>query len=139
MHSYPVNSPQAAARIVALTLLADGHIGKAELELLDRLAAHEQLGLERSALHALLDSCCADLLPGGPFQGTEACPVDERTLDALMGEVQDPALRLKVLRLCVQLAEVDAQVHDGESIVLTTAVQHWGLAHEMFRTSPPGT
>jgi len=25
MRSYPVNSPEAAARIVALTMLADGH------------------------------------------------------------------------------------------------------------------
>jgi len=47
MRSYPANSPQAAARIVALTVLADGDIGDAEIEWLDRLAVHEQLGLAR--------------------------------------------------------------------------------------------
>ena len=40
MRSYPVNSPQAAARIVALTVVADGDIGDAEIEWLDRLAVH---------------------------------------------------------------------------------------------------
>ncbi|MBB2486361.1 TerB family tellurite resistance protein [Mitsuaria sp. WAJ17] len=137
MRSYPVNSPQAAARIVALTVLADGDIADTELDLLDRVAAHEQLGLGRQELHALLSSLCEDLLSSGQQQGGDACPVDERTLGYLMSEIQDPALRRRVLRLCVQLAEVDAQVHDGESIVLSTAVQHWGLAHEMFRPSPP--
>ena len=137
MRRYPVNSPQAAARIVALTLVADGDIGEIELELLDRVAAHEQLGLQRQALHALLDSFCEDLLSSGQLAWADACPVDERTLADLMSEVQDPALRLTVLRLCVQLAEIDAQVDDGESIVLAAAVEHWGLQHEMFRSPSP--
>jgi uncharacterized tellurite resistance protein B-like protein len=135
MRSYPANSPQAAARIVALTVVADGDIGKAEIERLDRLAVHEQLGLARHELHALLDTFCEDLLSGGQFQLADACPVDERTLAELTGEVQDPALRLKLMRLCVELAEVDGRVADGESSVLTAAVEHWGLHHEMFRSS----
>ena len=55
MRNYPINSPQAAARIVALTVVADGDIGEAEIDLLDRLAAHDQLGLSRQALLEVLD------------------------------------------------------------------------------------
>lgn len=135
MRSYPVNSPQAAARIVALTVVADGDIGDAEIKWLDRLAVHEQLGLARHELHALLDTFCEDLLSSDQLNWADACPVDERTLADLMGEVQDPALRLKLLRLCVELAEVDAHVDDGESSVLIAAVEHWGLHREMFRPS----
>ncbi|MGA8052460.1 MAG: hypothetical protein WCA12_01135 [Burkholderiales bacterium] len=105
MRSYPSNSPQAAARIVALTVFADGDIGDAEIEWLDRLAVHEQLGLARHELHALLDTFCEDLLSSDQLKWADACPVDERTLADLMGEIQDPALRLKLLRLCVELAE----------------------------------
>ena len=135
MRSYPANSPQAAARIVALTVVADGDIGDAEIEWLDRLAVHEQLGLARHELHALLDTFCEDLLSSDQLKWADACPVDERTLADLMGEIQDPALRLKLLRLCVELAEVDAHVDEGESIVLVAAVEHWGLHREMFRPS----
>ena len=135
MRSYSANSPQAAARIVALTVVADGDIGDAEIEWLDRLAVHEQLGLARHELHALLDSFCEDLLSSDQLNWADACPVDERTLAELMGEIQDPALRRKLLRLCVELAEVDARVDEGESIVLVAAVEHWGLRHEMFRPS----
>jgi uncharacterized tellurite resistance protein B-like protein len=135
MRRYPANSPQAAARIVALTLVADGDIGEAEIAWLDRLAVHDKLGLTRHELHALLDTFCEDLLSSGQLQSADACPVDDRTLADLMGEIQDPVLRLKLLRWCVELAEVDAHVHEGESIVLVAAVEHWGLHHEMFRSS----
>ena len=134
MRSYPTNSPQAAARILALTVVADGDIGDAELQWLDRLAVHERLGLARHELHALLDTFCEDLLSSDQLKWADACPVDERTLADLMGEIQDPDLRLKLLRLCVELAEVDARVDDGESCVLVAAVEHWGLHREMLRS-----
>ncbi len=134
MRNYPINSPQAAARIVALTVVADGDIGEAEIDLLDRLAAHDQLGLSRQALLEVLDCFCEDLLSSGQLTWADACPVDERTLINLMSEVQSPALRRRVLRLCVQLAEVDDRVDPGESMVLQTAVEHWGLQHEMLRS-----
>ncbi|MGB4925712.1 MAG: TerB family tellurite resistance protein [Giesbergeria sp.] len=136
MRRYPVNSPQAAARIVALTVIADGDIGEAEIEWLDRLSVHEQLGLARHELHTLLDTFCEDLLSSGQLNWADACPVDECTLADLMGEIQDPSLRLKLLRWCVEVAESDAHVAQGESIVLVAAVEHWGLHREMFRSSP---
>ena len=135
MRSYPVNSPQAAARIVALTVFADGDIGDAEIAWLDRLVVHEQLGLTRHELHAVLDTFCEDLLSSDQLKWADACPVDECTLADLMGEIQDPSLRLKLLRWCVELAESDAHVAQGESIVLVAAVEHWGLHREMFRPS----
>lgn len=137
MRSYPVNSPQAAARVVALTVVADSDIGETEIEWLDRLAVHEQLGLARHELHAPLDTFCEDLLANGQFEWADVCPViDERTLAVLMGEIQDPALRIKLQRVCVALAECDAHVAQSESIVLGAAVEHWGLHREMFRSSP---
>lgn len=135
MRSYPTNSPQAAARIIALTVVADGDIGEPEIEWLDRLAVHDQLGLARHELHALLDTFCEDLLSSDQLKWADACPVDERTLADLMGEIQDPAMRLKLLRMCVELAQSDAHVAEGESIVLSAAVEHWGLHREMFRSS----
>jgi uncharacterized tellurite resistance protein B-like protein len=136
MRSYPRNSPQAAARILALTVVADGDIGDTELALLDRLCAHTQLGLARHELHEVLDTFCEDLLSSMQLAWADACPVDERTLAELMGEIDDPALRLRLMRLCVELAEIDAHVAEGESIVLNAAVEHWGLHREMLREPP---
>jgi len=134
MRTYSCNSPQAAARIVALTVLADRDIGKTEFDLLDRLAVHEQLGLDRLEFHAVLDSLCEDLLSSEQLQWADACPVDDRTLAELMDEIEDPPLRRRLLRLCIEIAETDGRVAEGESIVLTAAVEHWGLHHEMLRS-----
>ncbi len=132
MRPYPLNSPQAAARIIALTVMADGDISNQEIECLDRLKIHTRLGLKRHELYELMDTFCEDLLSSGQLKWADACPVDERTLVHLMSEVDDPALRRSVLRMCVQLAEVDARVDKGESIVLNAAVEHWGLHREML-------
>lgn len=137
MRKYAQNSPQAAARIVALTLVADGDVGAAELALLDELAVHEQLGLSRDALHAVIDTFCEDLLSSKQLNWADACPVDEYTLADLMNEVDDPALRRRVLALCVRLAEVDDHVAEGESVVLSAAVAHWSLHAHVLSTSPP--
>lgn len=139
MRQYAKNSPQAAARIIALTLVADGDVGQAELALLDELAVHRQLGLDRDAMHAVIDTFCEDLLSSKQLAWADACPVDEYTLAELMGEIDDPALRRKVLGLCVNLAEIDSIVAEGESIVLIAAVAHWNLQHQVLRLLRPTT
>jgi hypothetical protein len=58
-----------------------------------------------------------------------------RSLAQLLRDILDPVLRLKLLRLRVGLAEADARVAEGESIVLAAAVEHWGLQSAMFRSA----
>jgi uncharacterized tellurite resistance protein B-like protein len=133
MRSYTRNSPEAAARVLALTLLADGHYCKAELDVLDRIDAAGQLGLTREALHRVLHTFCEDLLMASHMNWQGAANIDERTLGELMAEIDDPGLRLKLLQLAVQVAEADGQVSDGECLVLTAAVEHWGMQAQMLR------
>lgn len=136
MRPSPRNSPQAGARIVALAMVADGHVCKAELDVLDRLRAHEQLGLARAEFHAVVHTLCKDLLTSAHLTWADVCRVDPRTLAELMAEVDDPELRLKVLRLCISVSEADGHVAEGEEIVLVAAVEHWGLHREMLRELP---
>jgi len=133
MHIYPNNSPQAAARIVALALLADGDVCKAELDILDLMGVDKQLGLQPEELHAVVHVLCEDLLCAAQLTWADACRVDPRTLAELMAQVDDAELRRKVLRLCVLVVESDGQVAEGESILLGAAVEHWGLHREMLR------
>ena len=137
MRSYPTNSPQAAARIVALTLVADGHVDSVELDALERAGAYEQLGLTRGEMHAVLQGFCEDLMQSQSSHWAGACQIDPGTLNQLMAEVEDVAMRKTVLRLCVAVAEADSHVADAESIVLVSAVEQWGLHHQMLRPSEP--
>lgn len=137
MRTYPSNSPDAAARIIALTLIADRDLSPPEFESLDRLAVHRQLGLSSQALHNVLDDLCVDLQASRQLRWEHDCPVDDCTLQTLMGELTDPGLRRRVLDLCIQLAEADRRVARGESLVLAAAAEQWGLHdHRLPLPSP---
>ena len=133
MRPYPRNSPQAAARIVALAMVADGHVCKVELDVLDRLRAYEQLGLARAEFHAVVHAVCEDLLTPTHRTCADVCRVDPQTLAQLMAEVDDPDLSLKVLSLCISVSEADGHVAKGEEIVLVAAVEHGCLHREMLQ------
>ena len=136
MRGYPENSPQATARIVALAMLADGDLTRLELDALDDIDAHQQLGLQREQMHQVVHTFCDDLLSSVQLSWTDACRIDDATLGALMAEVTDPRLRTKVLSLCVAVIHADDHVADGESIVLGAAVRHWQLHHALMRLDP---
>lgn len=134
MRPYELNSPRAAARIVALTLLADGQLNRAELGAMDRLQVHTKLGMDRAALRSVIHEVCEDLLDEQHLAWADSCRITPRTLEQLMAEIEDPTLRRTVLALCVELASIDGRVADGEAALLTAAVEHWGLQHEMLAT-----
>ena len=62
MRNYPLNSPQAAARLVTLAMLSDGHLSRAELNALERLGIDQQLGLSPAAMHEVVQAFCEDML-----------------------------------------------------------------------------
>ncbi|WP_395701934.1 TerB family tellurite resistance protein [Aquabacterium sp.] len=125
MRNYPVNSPEAAARIVALTMLADGHLSPAELDVLRRSGGCETLGLPPDRLQAVLVELCEDLLHGASLEWSQACKVGPQALTQLMAEIDDPALRQRVLALCRQVADADHHLSDGEQVLLTHASTQW--------------
>jgi hypothetical protein len=127
MRSYPRNSPQAAARIVALALLADGNLCKSEMEVLAQHAAHAQLGLSPAGLHDVLHDLCLDMLAASELAWGGSSQLDRSTMAEILAEVSDPDLQLKVLKLCVAVVETDEHVAEGESTVLAAALAHWGV------------
>jgi hypothetical protein len=133
MQIYPRNSPQAAARIVALVALADGHLCRTELEVLDRHFAYQQLGLTRTELLSVVNTLCEELLTPTYLSWLDVCCVDPRTLQELLAEVDDPNLRIKVLSLSIALVEANEHIAQGEAIVIAAMVEYWGLHSWMLQ------
>ena len=137
MRTYPCNSPEAAARIVALVLIADGHVSNAELDTLNRLDATHMLGLEPDALPGILQTLCEDLQLGAYASGSMVANVDDSALASLMAEVADPVLQRKVLRLALAAARADRHLADGEALVLQAARHHWRPSEATGPVDPP--
>ena len=127
MRSYPRNSPEAAARIVALVLISDGHVCSSEVDILKQLGAERELGLEPQRLPHILQNLCEELLAGGYATGSLLGHVDDSTLAALMAEISDPALQIKVLRLSLAAARADGHLAEAEASLVEAARLHWHL------------
>jgi hypothetical protein len=130
MRSYPRNSPEAAARIVALVLIADGHVCRSEFEIFERMEGSHLLGLQPDALPRIVQTLCEDLLMGDPGGGSLLGAVDDSAMASLMAEVDEPSLQRKVLSLAIAASRADHHLADGETLVLEAARRHWGLNEE---------
>ena len=128
MRSYPVDSPAAAARIVALALIADGHLSRQELEALDCCQAREELGIAPEALQDVIRTLCEDLLASASGDWAAACVLGPPQLESVLDEIRDPLLQLRVLQMCLAAISADGHVSDGESVIVRAAVERWGLA-----------
>ena len=132
MRTYACNSPEAAGRILALLLIADGHVCASEISVLARLEAERQLGLQPGAIAALLRDLCEDLMMGAHHQGSLLDGLDGAALRSLMEEVTDPRLRKEVLTLAQAAVQADAHLADGEAFILAAACRYWSLSPDAF-------
>jgi len=129
MRSYPRNSPEAGARILALVLISDGHVCRSEFETLKQLDGVRHLGLDPQELPGIVQTFCEDLLMEG-FDGRSILSrVGDGLMASLMAEVDDLHLRAQVLRLAASVAHADKHLSEGETAMIQTISRIW-------RTSP---
>lgn len=123
MKDYSVNSPEAAARVLAMAMLADGQYSMTEIRALDRQQAPARLGLTPEAFKAVVDGFCQDLLlaGGGQWTGT----VDPAIRDQLMAEITDRGLQDLILLQCETLMLADGHLADGEVDLLDALSAAW--------------
>lgn len=125
LRPYRVNSAHAAARIVALALVADGRLDAVETAALDAHRAHDQLGLSREQWLEVIHDLCDDICNACAASG--GCRISGAVIDSLLDDVEDPTTQQTVLRLCSAVVHADRHLDDGECFVLLAAAQRWGL------------
>lgn len=128
MRHYPTNSPQAAARLLAMLLVADGTYSMTELRALDQLQASQRLGLSAEDFKSVLDHFCEDLLTAAQGEWTGSAQIDPATRRALMHEVQDASLREQVIALCEAVAMADGHLAKGEADMIDALANAWRAA-----------
>lgn len=124
---YPANSPRAKARLIALTLLADGRLADGELDALDRNGAFIRLGIARNIFFEVLADICADLLrlPAGKGNAVLASGM----LAGLFAEIETGEDRTMLLQLIFELAHSDGTISGDEEILLQQAIENWTVPH----------
>jgi len=128
MHTYPNNSPQAAARIVALALIANGEVKASEWTELKSMRVHHQLGLTIEEWHDIVSDLYLELV--GSAKSLSDGLRDTLMMKLLLDSVDDPGLQRQVIRLCAGVINADGQVDEGESAFLLAILSEWALRPE---------
>lgn len=133
MHNYAPNSPQAAARLLALSMIADGNVCRSEVDAVRQLNSEAALGLPPGGLASVLQTLCEDLLYSAQSHGSLTACIDNTLLESLIRDVDDPALQRKVVEVITATAFADGHLADGERIVLEALHRCWNAAPGVSR------
>jgi len=125
MHNYPRNSPEAAARLVALTMIADGNLCRSEVDAVRHHGAEAVLGLPPGGLNVVLQTLCEDLLYSAHYNGSLTSCIDDTLLESLIRDVDEPALQRKLTQAIATAAAADGHLSAGEQHVLDAIQRCW--------------
>ena len=126
---YPVDSPQAAARILALALLADGAIDPSELSALARRSTLQRLGITEQVFDEVIHDLCADLLIDSRSRSTifGDFVLGRDALRRILGDIDEPGLQHKLLRGVLDIVHADGELAGGEAVLLSVAAECWDI------------
>lgn len=125
MRSYPTNGPQATARILAITMLIDGHADLSEIHALERHPALLDLGLTSQLVDEVINHLCHDLMISANHEWNMTVRMTPATQQQLLAEITDPVQQATILALCEDLIAADGQQHPAESAFLDSLQNNW--------------
>ncbi len=125
MRSYPANSPQASARILAIMLLVDGHADHNELKTLESHPGLRQLGLNAKQVEGILRALCHDLMIAANHDWNMTLQLSPLSQQQLLAEITDPVLQASLIQLSHDLISTDGYAHPAETAFIEAMEKAW--------------
>lgn len=116
------------ARLIAMTMMADGRLANFELAALDAHDIPKLVGLPRDALLQAVIDLCRELLD--EQTGDRIRVTDPAHVDALLDAVTGSEARLLVVRAMLVLSKSDGTISAPEQDLLRRALTRWDLTLE---------
>ena len=127
MRQYASDSPEAMARIIALSMLVDGGLDKSELDVMVRYGVLELLGMSDTEFEKIVHLLCEDMLQCVPGIHHGQIELDDDSIDGILLEIQDSRLRKTLLKIMLAVVDADQRLSDGEAVLISRAMQKWEL------------
>ena len=125
MRSYPTDSSEAMARILALSMLADGGLDQSELKVIANTKILARLGMTGSQFQVVLQTLCEDMLQCMRGFDYGKIELDRNVIDQLLSEVKEPHLQKQLLRVMMAVVDADGKMSDGEAVLISQALKRW--------------
>lgn len=127
MRTYPTNSAQAVSRLLALTMIVDGHLAPSELKAMHASGIPEHASLGEEAFDEVVRALCEDLLASAALRCSAEVEIDSRLLDTLLAEVEDQALRFSVMKTMLEIVHADSVLDARETLLIERAFKAWSI------------
>lgn len=95
MRTYPTDSPAAAGRLLALTMIADGNVAASEFKAVHGSRILEHVAMMVDEFDMVFHDLCNDLLLMSHHGSVR---IDVELIDHLLDEIHEPGLRRKMLQ-----------------------------------------
>ena len=132
MKVYPENSPQALARVLAMTMITDAKLADQELQIMDQLFLYEVLEISKSEFAEVVKQYCDDLLVADPAQA-KVDLMDRARIDAVLAPVTDPQKRFQTAQMIANVIRADGHLHDAELALFRHVLQTWNLTLDALK------
>ena len=136
MHIYPANSPAAISRLLALTMIVDGHISPSEVRTMHHAKFLQQVKVDDDTFDHTLRELCEDLLNNAANRCAGIVEIDPVLLDSLMLEVQEPLLQICLWKTMADIVQADGRVDGREMTLVRRAARAW-FGHDQARDYSP--
>lgn len=125
MRPYPVNSPQAMARIVAMILISSDHVGDSEMDQLEALDFYDILGVTHTEFMEIVHQYCEGLSDEAE-DGTIHL-IDLERINQLLDEVTEPKKRLITAAISLDVVKADREIDEAEMALFTHMLDYWHI------------
>lgn len=132
MRTYATDSPEALARVIAMTMITDAKLDDRELEIMEILFLYDVLGVSRPEFSAIVKDYCSDLVAAGSPNG-KIDIMDRERIDRVVDEVQDPKKRLQTAQMIANVIRADGHLHDAELALFRHILERWNLTLDQLR------
>jgi uncharacterized tellurite resistance protein B-like protein len=129
MRTYPTDSPKAVSRLLALTMIVDGHLAPSELKAMRAASIPGHDALDEDGFDEVVRELCEDLLASAARRCSEEVEIDIRLLDSLLGEVENQALRMSLMKAMLDIVHADSVLDARETLLIERAFKAWSGPH----------
>lgn len=121
------DSPDAVCRLLALSMIVDGHLAPSEMKALRHSAILDRLGVDAERFDDAVVALCDDLLETARRHDRADVEIDKALLDRLLDDVADPLLRMSVLKAMLDIVHADRMIDSREHMLLRRAMRRWSV------------
>jgi uncharacterized tellurite resistance protein B-like protein len=135
MKTIDKNSPEALARVLAMTMITDARLDDQELDVMDRLRLYDLIGMSRLQFSRVVEAYCEEILQGGSPDGRVNL-LDRARVDPIVDAVDDPEKRLLAARMVINILKADGRLEETELALFRHILERWGLSLEALVGAP---